>query len=115
MRENAKIKQYDNIKESNIQKDLQMKKLRSEKDQLYDYLGQYIDHEDTDKLINDFKRQNDEQELKITQFHLIIDLLYQARASFTNLPESVVKIWCILRSDLEVIIFLSFQQHYVQF
>ena len=104
MIENKKNNKWDKMIESNIQKDEKIKQLRLQRDQLYNYLGQYFDSEDIEKLLQDFRVMDDKQQLNEMVFQLILEFVYSSRVSFKNLPGTVYKTWGILRRESPTVI-----------
>ena len=98
MRKNAENKKWDNLVEENEKNKKEVKQLRIEKQQIYDRVGQYLNHEQIQKLTNDITMNTDNESSKYVQFHMILQLLYKSRLTYNNLYETVITIWSLLKN-----------------
>ena len=99
MRKNKDNKQWDKLLEDNISTKKEVKELKSQIQDMEEQLGQYMDREDINKLLHNFKVFESKEESKYVQFHLILQLLYKSRLTYNNLHETVVATWSILRNQ----------------
>ena len=101
MRDNYKNKKLDKFQSSNMDKDEKIEMLQSKIDELHNVLGQFINREEIEILIQKMGKFNDQHELKNIQFNLILSLLYKSRVSFVNLHQTVITIWSIMKGTSE--------------
>ena len=98
MNRNYDHQKWDALIAENIQNKERIQELKKQVQEVYDRLGQYMERDDVESLIQNVDMAKTKKETKYVQFNLTLHLLYKSRVSYNNLPETVITIWSIINN-----------------